>query len=324
MTQPLPPCVYVKHGAHWLVKRGKWKRLGAGRAESLAAYARIMGEPKGGMAALIAEVLLHIRPGLSVNTRKQYEAAAAILKRKLAEFSPEQVRSRHVAAIKRDMSATPNMANRVLSVLRIVFTWAVEWQRVDSNPCVGVKRLPEARRRRLLSDSEWRAIHDHAGPRLRIIMRLQLLTGQRIGDVLSIRRSQLGEAGIEFEQAKTEARLTVRWSPELRSAVNDALALLGDAPTLTLFRSTTGKAPDYRSVHEQWTRACLAAGVEDARPNDQRAQAATEAQRQGKDATALLGHTSRAMTARYLRDRASPEVDGPSIQLSKRLSKVDR
>lgn len=309
----LPPCVYVRHGTHWYVKAGKWTKLGTRLPDALAEYARLAGQPKGGMPALIDDVLAALSARLAASTRQQYRYAAAILKRKLAEFSPEQVRSRHVAGIKASLAQHPNMANRVLSFLRIVFAQAVEWQRVDSNPCIGVKRLPEAKRKRLLSDSEWKAIYAKAGARLQVIMRLQLLTGQRINDVLQIRRSDLTAVGIEFDQQKTDARLVVRWSPDLRAAVNDALALLGDAPTLTLFRSTTGKAPDYRSVHEQFTRAAAAARVTDARPNDQRAQSATKTKRQGGNATALLGHTSAKQTETYLRDRDIPEVDGPSL-----------
>lgn len=78
-------------------------------------------------------------------------------------------------------------------------------------------------------------------------------------------------------------------------------------------RLTDGGAPDYRSVAEQWARACEAAGVDDARLNDARAMSATAAMRQGQNAQALLGHTSAAMTARYLRERGTPEVTGPVI-----------
>lgn len=36
-----------------------------------------------------------------------------------------------------------------------------------------------------------RKARPYAGPRLQLIMRVAFLTGQRIGDVLTIRRSQL-------------------------------------------------------------------------------------------------------------------------------------
>lgn len=307
------PCVYKKHGAYWLVKKGKWTRIGATLDEALAEYARLQAQPSGEMARLIDTVYKAHAPKLAKSTRDQYLIAAKILKRKLVQFSPAQVKSRHVAAIVDSMEKTPNMANRVLSFLRTVFAYAVRKQLVDTNPCVGVKRLAERKRERYITDAEWRAIFDKAGARLQVIMRVAYLTGQRIDDVLKIRRTQIGADGIEFKQKKTGAKLLVRWSPDLRAAVADALALHGPVQALTLFLGRTGKAPDYRSVLLQWHTAADAAGVVDALPNDQRAKAATDTKRQGKDATALLGHTSPAMTERYLRDRETPQVDGPSL-----------
>ena len=309
----LPPCVYFKHGRFWYVKKGKWHDIGTDLGDALAEYAKRISAPKGGMAELIEKVYAHHAPKVAESTREQYRIAADALKKHLREFAPEQVKGKHVAQIKLAGAGTPNMTNRKLSFLRTVFNYAVEWQLVDSNPCVGVKRNVEQKRKRYITDAEWSAIYDKAGPRLRAIMRLQYLTGQRIGDVLSIRRSQITDAGIEFRQQKTDAKLTVKWSPDLRAAVAEALALHHCVPGLTLFLGRGGKAPDYRTVLLQWSEAAKAAGVEDAKPNDQRAKAATDAKRQGKNATELLGHTSPAMTERYLRDRESPEVDGPSF-----------
>lgn len=312
------PCVYFKHGRYWLVKRNKWHDIGVTLEEALGEYARRSETPKGGMAALIDDALPSILRGKAENTVAQYKIAAETLKRKLAQFAPSQVKSKHVAGIKKAMADTPNMANRVLSVLRMVFAYAVEEQLVDSNPCVGIKRHAEKKRTRLISATEWDAIHEAAGPRLRVIMQLQFLTGQRIGDVLKIRRSQITADGIAFKQQKTKAQLLVRWSPELRAAVAAAEALHDGPPTLTLLRGRWGGAPDYRSVLEQWNVACEAAKVEDAKPNDGRAMSATNVKRQGGDAQALLGHTSPAQTERYLRDRETPEVKGPSIKKRKK------
>lgn len=313
---PYPPCFYAKHGAFYLVKANKWIRLGADYGLALAEYARHMqtGDARG-MPKLIDEVLAKVKPRLADSTADQYAYAAKLLKKALARFEPHEVKARHVAKVQEDLASTPNMANRVISFLRLVFVDAVKRQLVDSNPCVGIPRLPEARRQRLLTDKEWQAIYDKAGQRLQVVMRLQYLTGQRISDVLGIRRNQLGDDGIVFEQQKTGARMLVRWSPDLRAAVRDAEALSdGLPPVLTLLRGRYGGAPDYRSVLLQWNEACESAGVTDARLNDARAKSATATKQQGKSARALLGHTSETMTARYLRDKEIPEVEGPSFR----------
>lgn len=312
----LPPCVYEKHGAFWYVKAGKWTRIGSTLVEALEAYAGLVKPSEGGMDKLIDEALAHHVKveSLSKNTQKQYRGAAEILKRKLVEFSPTTLKPKHVAALKAAMAETPNMANRVLSVLRTIFSYAVEWQLVDSNPCIGIKRHAEDNRERLITDAEWWAIHKAAGPRLQVIMELQQLTGQRIGDVLKIRRSQVSEAGIRFKQQKTGKELLVAMTPDMRLTLARAEALsAGKPPALTLLRGRYNGAPDYRSVLRQWHDACTAAKIEDALPNDGRAKAATDADDAGQNATALLGHSSPAMTRRYLRGRKLKVVEGPTI-----------
>lgn len=313
MKKNLPPCVYLKHGSYWYVKAKKWHKLGKDLGPALAEYGRILGAPVGGMAELVDEALRHPRK-IAASTLRQYRGVGEIIKRKLQDFAPEQVKPKDVMKVKQDMVSKPNMANRVLSVMRLVFDFALAEGRVDSNPAIGIKPYKEKKRTRLISLDEWIAIYWCAGERLQLIMRLAYLTGQRIGDVLSIQMEQITARGIDFDQDKTDAKLTVKWTPELKDAVRDAKAFL-DRPSLTMFRSRAGGSPDYRSVHEQWTRACALAGVKDARPNDQRAQSLTATKRQGKNATGLAGHTTEAMTRRYLRDRQRPEADGPSFSV---------
>jgi integrase len=310
----LPKCVYLKHGAYWLVRKGKWNRIGTTLHEALATYASLYEQSEGTTAALIDEAVLALQGKWKPNTAKQYAIAAKKLKKILAEFEPSQVKPKHASQIKTSLAKTPNMANRVLSFGRLVFGWAFEQQRIDLNPFFGISRHPEAKRGRLLGVDEYAAIYAKAGPRLQVIMDLLVHTGQRINAVLRIRRADLLEDGIRFPPHKTETKRIVRWTTDLREIVERAKTLNGNIRALTLLHNRRGKTPDYRTVQLQWQNACTAAGILDARLHDLRALAATEAQKQGKDATALLGHTNPQQTKRYLRGKEEPVVDGPSIR----------
>jgi integrase len=307
----LPACVYHKHGAYWFVHAGRWTRLGTDLQAALAEYARLRERPKGGMVQLIDDALAHMRPKLAKSTAEQYEVAAKKLRQILAEFSPEQVRPKHVAAIKVALRDKPNMANRCLSVLRSVFALALEWQIVESNPVVGIRRHSEQKRDRYITDEEFVAIRAAGSPRFQCMVDLLYLTGQRVSDVLAIRLTDLTPEGIRFKQGKTGAKLLVAWTPELRAVVERAKGLGGNVRAMTLFYTRRGAVPAYSTVHDQWQEACRVARVRDAHIHDMRAKSLTDAKRQGLDATALAGHASAAMTERYIRARETPVVIGP-------------
>jgi integrase len=314
----LPPCVYNKHGSYWLVKRGKWERIGLTLPEALAEYARRIETPVGGMAELIEKVHKHHTPTLSASTRKTYGIVKTQLCGYFREFSPEQVKGKHVAAVKLKLADKPMWANQTLNVLRTVFSYAVEWQIVDSNPCAGIKPYPAKARGRYLTDEEFAAIRVKSGPRLQIIMDLCYLTGQRVSDVLGIHHRDINDGGIYFKAAKTEKstqiQFVVGWTDDLRAAVDAAKALQGGVLTLYLLATRSRRPLTYATVRQQWQNACIEAGIEDAHLHDIRAKSATDAKAQGLDAQVLLGHNDAQMTKRYLRLRETPVVRGPSFR----------
>lgn len=310
-TGTLPKCMHLKHGAYYLVKNNRWTPLGKDRDAALRLYASLTGQSGKGLCRLIDEAVsswTDIKP----STRKQYVIAARHLKQSFADFEPHELLPRHVVEFRQLMRDRPNMGNRCLSVLRSVYDYALEKQMVDRNPVIGVTRAPEKQRPRLLSPEEFAAIYAVAPPRLQVMMDVCYLTGQRIGDVISIRRSQLRDGGIEFVQQKTGKKLLIR-SPGLAEVIERAKSLHGAVHALTLFRGRDGPAPAYKSVRDQWAATCRKAGVEDAHLHDLRAMSLTHAKAQGLDATALAGHSSEAMTKRYLRSKEVPEVSGPAM-----------
>jgi integrase len=329
--------MYFQHGRHWYVDLGVWHPLAKDLGEALQEYAAFVEAPRGGCVGLIDD---RVRPDEEAHRGCEARAehaeavraiAATRLKKILKDFAPEQVKPKHVATIKRAMQATPNMANRVLSFGRQVFDYALEDQRIESNPFVGVKRYPERKRTRLLLWEEWWKIRAAASRRLQLVMDGLYLTDRRVSEqLLNLDERDALKEGVYFPSTKTDKELVIRWNPDLRAWWAECLALRGGKVVRVafedpkrarpLFRTRHGRRPAYGTVRDEWDRACAKAGVEDAHLHDNRAFSATAMKKQAGGGEAgevaaqrLLGHRERSTTHIYLRDREVEVVDGPTM-----------
>lgn len=308
----LPACVYEKHGAFYYVKKGKWTRLGGDLNTALHEYARIAALPTDGLAALIDKALPHITENVASSTKKQYIDMARKLQSIFAEFRADQVRHGDIVQMQDAFKHSPAVGNRLLTVLKLTYQWAMDRELVESNPCVSVKRLKQNTRDRLISAKEYTAIYEHCNPWLQIIMDMLYLTGQRIGDVLKIERRHLLDDGIYFEQQKTGKQLIVGWTPDLRAVVERAKAApCGVAAIQYLLAGRGGKIRAHANVWTAFKTAAKKGGVSNATLHDLRAMSGTDADNQGIDPMKLLGHTDRRTTDIYLRDRTPKVVSGP-------------
>lgn len=308
--------MYLRNGVYWYVKKGKWHRLGTDLAASLAAYARLVDAPAGTMPSLIDEAWTTIsrnRRGqlLSASTLKQYRRAADELKELFRHYEPQAVTTGDVQVMMDTYREIPGVANRMLVVLKKVFKHATKRQLVPVNPVIGADRWAQTPRDRLITPAEYRAIYAACTPRTQVIVELCARTGQRIGDVISLHRSQLRPEGIAFSQQKTGARLVVEWTPELRAAVERAKRLSPNPFSPILFVTRNGRQPAYQNIWRSFKAAARKAGAPDVTPHDLRAFAATTLDAEGGSAQAMLGHKDRRTTEIYLRSKVVPVVSGP-------------
>jgi hypothetical protein len=73
----LPPCVYQRHGAYYLVRRGKWISLGRDLPAALAQYARqIAPAARGSIGKLIDEALAARQRAIASSTWAHHMAKA--------------------------------------------------------------------------------------------------------------------------------------------------------------------------------------------------------------------------------------------------------
>jgi len=318
MARDLPKRMHFKHGRYYYVHKNKWTPLSTNFHEALAQYGKLIAPMKGGMAELISEFMASIVGEVAPSTLRNYTVAAERLRSIFIEFAPEDVKPRHVAEMMEHFKATPAMANTMRNVLKQVFVRAVTAGKCDTNPVVFVGPRKQKKRERYITDAEFAAIKAQATPTLAAIMDICYLTGQRIGDVLMIRRADLRDEGVYVEQQKTKVRVLIAWNPELAAAVERAKAMHKSVASLYLLPGTNGEAPRYGTIYAQWKKATAKAGIKNANIHDLRAMSGTEAEQQGLDPQKLLGHKDASMTRRYLRDRAVKVVQGPSIGQSKK------
>src|SRR5262245_17745534 len=140
--------------------------------------------------------------------------------------------------------AGPSLANQVLAAASAIFSWAVKQELVEINPCRGVERNETRSRERVLADAQvplfWRAFDD-AGLVRSAALKALLLTGQRPGEIIHLRREHISGAWWTMPGAPcpevgwpgTKNSLTHRvWLPQV---VRDIIAELGNGEEPTGF-----------------------------------------------------------------------------------------
>jgi len=96
----------------------------------------------------------------------------------------------------------PRAARHEISLLGHVFAKAIRWGAATVNPVRTLERSPKGKSTRYITDAAYAAVYALANDRMRIAMDLALLTGQRRGDLLTLKRAQLTDDGIVFHHSR--------------------------------------------------------------------------------------------------------------------------
>ena len=140
-------------------------------------------------------------------------------------------------------AAKPAMANITRAVLRLLMQYAVDAELRLDNPVTGLKAYRTGTRH-TWTDDELSQFERRwpLGTRERLAFALLLYTGQRAGDVVKMRRSELSGGLIRVIQEKTGAELSIPLHPALTAAIKAAPAkgvtLIGDANGRPIKRAT--------------------------------------------------------------------------------------
>jgi integrase len=245
-------------------------------------------------------------PRKRLSTQKTYdqqissEIRPALGRLKVANVTFADIDRIHRAITKRERKY---LANRVVALLSSMFAMAIKWRMRTDNPCKGVERNDEAKRKRYLTGAEMERLSaalSVADQDSADIFRLLLLTGARTGEVLSARWADIDlEAGTWAKPGASTKQRTEHVVP-LNAP---ARQLLAERPRNHSEYVFPGRREGYRvGIKRAWERICKAAQITGLRVHDLRHSYASILASSGVGLHAigaLLGHTQPQTTHRY-------------------------
>ena len=255
---------------------------------------------------------------------------------KLGAKKVDAIGRRDVEAIQVGMKDRPYQANRVLSLLSKMFNLAIEWKWRPDNPAKGIERYQEQKRERWLSDEELRhlcaVLDEHPNTRAANAVRLQLLTGARLGEVLTSRKEDFDlHRGIWTKPShQTKQKRTEHLPLSAQALILVTLIIeTSDAGSPFLFPGNKPGQP-LHEIKKFWSVVLREAGIVNYRRHDNRHTYASHLVSSGLSLEIvgrLLGHTTATTTKRYahLADdplRAATDQFGSKIASFQRDRKV--
>lgn len=222
---------------------------------------------------------------------------------KVAEIGHKQIQSFH-----NSLKATPYQANRTLALLSKMFELAIKWGFRSDNPVRGVEKFHEEKRHRWLSVDELarlgEALDKHPNQKVANAIRLQLLTGARIGEVLTARWQDFDlDRGVWIKPSHHTKQKRTEHLPLSKAAVallSGIKAMEGSSSEIVF----PGRSKDKPIVDlKKFWRAILSdADIHDYRIHDNRHTHASQLVSSGLSLAIvgrLLGHTNPMTTQRY-------------------------
>ena len=198
-------------------------------------------------------------------------------------------------------------ASRSLALLGALFVFAISREYITENPARGVKRRPDRRHERFLSEAELARLGDAlreaeaAGASTKgcNIIRLLALTGARKGEIEGLRWDQVDLERGFLVLGNTKTGRSVR---PLSAAAMALLAGLPREDSPYVFPADWSVSGFYTGAFKLWERVRGAAGLDGVRLHDLRHTAASVAVIGGASLPIvgkLLGHALPSTTARY-------------------------
>ncbi len=192
----------------------------------------------------------------------------------------------------------PATVNRELSLLKHMFSKAIEWGKCKENPAKKVKKLKgEVKRVRFLMPDEVQTLLSNCADYLKPIVTLAVHTGMRKGELLGLKWEQVNfEQGIiTLHDTKNSERRDIPMDETVKTTLKE-VERKGDHVFCD------GEGESFVRLQRSVEAALKKSGIEDFRFHDLRHTFASNLVMAGEDLNTvreLLGHKDLTMTLRY-------------------------
>jgi len=271
----------------------------------------------------------HTRVGYSVAIDRYIRPALGRMKVAAIDWPDIDVLHRKITK-----AGHTTQANRVIAAASKMFALAIKWRMRADNPCKGIERNSEQRRKRYLSTTELErltnALDELDDRQAADIFRLCLLTGCRVGEAMAARWDDIDlSAGKWTKPGSTTKQKTDHEVP--LSAVAKHLFVERQRRTNGMWVFPADSRPGHRvAVQKSWRALCKAAKISGLRIHDLRHSFASQLVSSGASLPlvgSLLGHSNPVTTHRYAHlfddpQRAAVERVGAMISNAGKLPKA--
>lgn len=192
-------------------------------------------------------------------------------------------------------AANPRTADQMLFSLSRVFTFGMDEEIIDKNPCTGIDRLYSGSRKESVWTPELIAtFRAGAKPHMLLAFEMAIHTGQRQGDLLSLTWKQYDGTHLSIEQGKSKPgqpkkRVRVKVSSKLKAMI-DALP----RDKIRIMNNSRGRPWTKDGFKTSWGKECARLHIEGVTFHDLRGTFITDRRREGsttEQIASITGHS---------------------------------
>lgn len=226
----LPPKVHEKHGRWYYVDRNVWHplcKVEDGMRELHRCLSLQCGQASNSLAGIFQQFADHGMGDLKPDTVKQYTYFLfGVLSEAFGHMMPNELNDGTIAQYleQRKKKGAPVAGNRERAALSAAYEYAMRNGMATYNPCRGVSRNKERGSKVYIESEDLSKTIDAAPEHFARVMQLAYMTGMRAVDLRLMKVQDITEKGLWYTESKTQHRVTMGWTPDLRRLIDEILA----------------------------------------------------------------------------------------------------